>query len=307
MKRGSLRFGYLMAVVAAAISGFSIYVNSLGVSVVRDATLYTTLKNSVVGLIVLVPLVALAGQRAEFARLTRRQWAWLGGLAVIGGSVPYVMFFEGLRQTTAVTGSVLNHLQFAVVAALALVFLRERLAAPIWAALVALLVVSFVGVNLNAFRWGSGALLVAGSTVLFGAGFVIAKHLLRELSTHAVMTAKMSLGSVVLIGYSAVTGHLAAVSHLSAFQWRWVLLTGLILFAFTASILIAIKHAPVTSVLAIGTASPLITLALQTTGGKASKLVGAPAFALAVTVAAALLILVWGVWEGRRERGRAVA
>lgn len=297
------RLGYGMAAVAATISGISIYVNSLGVgSVIKDATLYTTLKNSVVGLIVLLPLAFLAGQRAEFARLNRRQWAWLGALAVIGGSVPYVLFFEGLRLTTAVTGSVLNHLQFAIVALLALMFLRERVSAPIWAALVALLAASFIGVNLNAFRWGSGALMILASTVLFAAGFVIAKYLLRDISTQAVMTAKMALGSAVLIGYAGISGHLAAVSHLTAFQWQWVLLTGIILFAFTATILVAIKHAPVTSVLAIGTASPLITLALQAGGGHAPRLAGAPAASLAITVTGALLILVWGGWrEGRRE------
>jgi drug/metabolite transporter (DMT)-like permease len=296
------RLGYGMAAMAAVISGFSIYINSLGVgAVIKDATLYTTLKNSVVGVIVLLPLLFLASQRDEYRKLSARQWIWLAALALIGGSIPYVLFFEGLRLTTAVTGSLINHMQFAVVAPLAVVFLRERLAAPIWGAVAALVVVSFVGVNLHAFRWGQGALMVLASTVLFGAGFVIAKHLLRDLSTQAVMTAKMALGSVVLLAYSGFTGHLAAVSHLSSFQWRWVVLTGIILFAFTAAILIAIKHAPVTAVLAIGTASPLITLALQTAAGKAPKLTGLPALSLAVTLAAAVVIAVWGAWMQPRR------
>ena len=300
--RINARLGYSMAVVAAVISGFSIYVNSLGVAgVIKDATLYTTLKNSVVGVIVLVPLLFLARQRAEFTRLPRSQWAWLVALAVVGGSVPYVLFFEGLRLATATTGALINHLQFAVVAVLAAVFLRERLAAPVLAAVAVLVGVSFIGVSLNAVTFGRGAALVLASTVLFASGFVIAKHLLGGMSTQAVMTAKMTGGSVMLIAYSGVTGHLRPIAHLTSAQWEWAVLTGIILFAFTAAILLAIKHAPVTAVLSIGTASPLITLALQASGGHAPRLAGAPALSLALTVVAAAGIAFWGVATAARR------
>lgn len=296
------RLGYGMAAVAAAISGFSIYVNSLGVgTVIKDATLYTTLKNSVVGLIVLLPLLFLARQRADFARLSRRQWTWLAALAVIGGSVPYVLFFEGLRLTTATTGSLINHLQFAVVAVLAVVFLRERLARPVWAAVAVLFAASFIGINLNVVRFGQGAALVLASTLLFAAGFVIAKHVLRELSTQAVITAKMAGGSIILIVYSGLTGHLSPVVHLTSVQWEWAVMTGIILLAFTAAILVAIKHAPVTAVLSIGTASPLITLALQAAGGHAPKMAATPALSVATTVIAALAIAAWGAWAEPRR------
>lgn len=290
------RLGYGMAAVAAAISGFSIYVNSLGVaSVIKDATLYTTLKNGVVGLIVLLAVLFLGRQRAELGRLNRRQWGWLAALALVGGSVAYVLFFEGLRQTTATTGSLVNHLQFAFVALLAVLFLRERLPAVAWVAVAALFAASFIGVNLNAIRFGQGVLLVLASTVLFAGGFVIAKHVLAEVSTPTVMVAKMTGGSLILVAYSAVTGHLRPLGHLNAMQWEWVVLTGLILLAFTAAILVAIRHAPVTSVLAIGTASPLITIALQTANGTSPRMAGAAALSLALTTAAALVIGAAGV------------
>lgn len=296
------RLGYGMAALAAVISGISIWVNSLGVTaVIRDATLYTTLKNAVVAVIVLVTLLFVGRQRAELSRLRPRQAAWLAALAVVGGAVPYVLFFEGLRLTTATTGSLLNHLQFAAVAVLALVFLRERLAAPAWLAVGVLLVASFIGVNLHAVQFGRGALLVLASTILFAAGFTIAKHLLKDLSTQTVMTAKMAGGSVLLLLYSAFTGHLRPVSHLSAAQWEWVLMTGILLAAFTAAILLAIKHAPVTAVLAIGTAAPLITLALQSAAGRTPRMAAGAVLSLALTAAAALVVAAVGAWpQGRR-------
>lgn len=303
--RTNARLGYGMAVAAAAISGLSIYVNSLGVgSVIKDATLYTTLKNAVVGVIVLIPLVFLASERRQFARLSARQWLWLVALAVVGGSVAYVLFFEGLRLTTASTGSLINHLQFAFVALLAIAFLRERMPALAWAGVALLVLASFLGVRFDAMRFGEGALLVLASTVMFAGGFVIAKHLLNGLSVQAVMAAKMTGGAIILAAYAALTGHLRPLSHLSIVQWEWVVLTGIILFAFTATILLAIRHAPVTAVLAIGAAAPLITLALQSAGGRAPAVSGAAALSLALTAAAALVIAIGGTWSRSR---RAVA
>jgi drug/metabolite transporter (DMT)-like permease len=80
------RFGYGMAVLAAAVSGFAVFYNSVGVQLFRDATLYTTLKNAVVGVLVLAPVALLPGVRGELSQLSTRQWFWLGALAFIGGS-----------------------------------------------------------------------------------------------------------------------------------------------------------------------------------------------------------------------------
>src|SRR5689334_710664 len=48
------KLGYVFAVAAACISGVSIFVNSLGVRAFADPVVYTTLKDGLVGLILLV-------------------------------------------------------------------------------------------------------------------------------------------------------------------------------------------------------------------------------------------------------------
>lgn len=297
------RFRYGMAVLAAAVSGFAVFYNSFGVQLFRDATLYTTLKNSVVGVLVLAPVALLAGVRGELSRFNRRQWFWLGVLAFIGGSVPYVLFFEGLRQTTAATGAVLNHLQFAVVALLAVPLLRERVTRAMWLGLAALLVGAVLGTDVGILRWNRGAALILASTVLFGAGFVLAKHLLRGLSVSTVMAAKMTAGSAALVAYSGITGRLGAIAHLTGLQWRFVLVSGLILLAFTATTLVAIKHAQVTSVIAIGMAAPAITLLLQEAAGRAARVAPADMAGLALTLLAVAGVIV----AGTRMEGRAPA
>jgi len=52
-------------------------VNSLGVKMFADSTLYTALKNAVVGIALLVPLAVSGEKRARYARLTPPQWLLL--------------------------------------------------------------------------------------------------------------------------------------------------------------------------------------------------------------------------------------
>lgn len=299
--RANPRIGYLFAVLNAIISGFAIYINSLGVKMFSDSTLYTTLKNAVVGVALLIPFVLFTRQRAEIRRLSRRQWGWLVLLAIIGGSVPYALFFRGLQLATPVTSSLLNHAQFLIVAMLALVFLGERVGPWVWGALAVLLVGVSFGTNLGAVRWNEGALLVALSTVFFAAGFVLAKHLLAGLSTTTVMAAKMSLGSLFLFAYVGATGHLGAITSLSMTQWLYALATGLILLAFTITAFIALRHATATAATAIPAAAPIITAALVALGTGHIKLAPADGIGLGLMLIAVVAIVCLGL---RRERQR---
>jgi len=292
------RLGYLFAGLNAIVSGFAIYINSFGVKLFSDSTLYTTLKNAVVGVALLLPLLLFARHRAELRRLNPRQWGLLVLLAVVGGSVPYALFFRGLQLSTAVTSSLLNHTQFLLVAVLAVLLLSERVGIVMWAALAVLLVGTSLGLQVNQVRWNEGALLVAASTVLFAAGVVLAKYLLRELSTVTVMSAKMTLGSLFLVGYVATTGHLGAVTSLSAVQWEYALGTGLILLAFTVTAFLALRHAPATVATAIPAAAPLITTALVLYAPFQTKLAPSDGIALLLMLAAVVAIFLLGRRQG---------
>jgi drug/metabolite transporter (DMT)-like permease len=277
------------------ISGVSVYVNSLGVKTFSDPVLYTALKDGVVGVVLLFPLIVSGGWRAEYRKLSPRTWAWMIALALTGGSIPFALFFSGLQLTTAATGAVLNHFQFVLVAIFAVVFLKERIRPALWAGFVVLFLGTMLGTNLGALKWNEGALLVLASTVLFAIDFVIAKHLLRGLSTLMVMTARMSLGTAMLFVYLAWIGHLGLVTHLRTAQVQFVLVTGLILLAFVVCTFTAIRHASVSAVLAIGAASPIITTLLQVGSTGRIELAPADALGLAVLVVSVVAILVVGI------------
>jgi len=299
--RRNVYFGYGFAILAAVISGVSVYVNSLGVKTFSDPVLYTALKDGVVGIILFVPLMVSPGWRAEYRRVDARTWAWMIALALTGGSIPFALFFSGLKLTTAATGAVLNHFQFVLVAIFAVIFLKERIRPALWAGFAVLLVGTMLGTNLGALKWNEGAVLILASTVLFAIDFVIAKHLLKGLSTLMVMTARMSLGTAMLFVYLAAIGHLGQVAHLTAPQMQFVLVTGLILLAFVVCTFTAIRHASVSAVLAIGAASPIITTLLQVGAGGKIKLAPADTVGLVVLAVSVIAILVIGIRQDSRQ------
>jgi hypothetical protein len=79
--------------------------------------------------------------------------------------------------------------------------------------------------------------------------------------------------------------------------------SGLILLAFTATTLVAIKHAQVTSVIAIGMAAPAITLLLQEAAGRVVRVAPADVAGLVLTLLAVAVVIV----AGTRMEGRAPA
>ena len=256
------RRGYVLAVVNMLISGAAIFVNSLGVKMFADSTLYTALKNCLVGVVLLAAFAFSPGSRSRLAATTRPQALLLVLVALIGGSVPYALYFRGLQLSTPVTASLIDHTQFLLVAIFAGLFLGERLGIGVWAALGVLLAGLTLGIGAGVVSFDAGALLVTAATVLFAADFVVMKHLLGSVPPLTVMAFKMGLGSALLLAYAAASGSLGTVAGLTLLQWGFLLATGLILLAFTATSVLGLRHASATSVTAVSAGSPIVTTAL---------------------------------------------
>ncbi len=259
------RVGYTFAVLNAIISGFAIYINSIGVKLFHSSTLYTTLKNSVVGLALLIPFFFIQRNREQLRRLTRKQWMLLGLIALTGGSISYALSFRGMQIATPVTSALVDHTQFLMVGLLAALFLRERFGPAVWLALGVLFVGLTLGIQVNQVRIDAGLPYLVGGTLLTALDFVIIKYALRDVATWTVMLFKMTVGAVILVALTASTGAFAEVRTLSMTQWGFVVVTGLILLAFTITAIMGLRHASATGVTAISAASPIITTLLVVT------------------------------------------
>jgi drug/metabolite transporter (DMT)-like permease len=296
------RWGVGLAVVAALISGVSIFINGFAVKQLPDPAVYTTLKNGVAALLLLGVAVAVV-PRAEVRALDRRSWGGMILVGIIGGSIPFVLFFSGLAAASAPTAAFIQKTLFVWVALLAVPLLGERLGwFPIAAMGILLagliLVAPPVGVV-----WGPGETMIAAATLFWAIEVIIARRLLvRGVPSPVLGAARLGIGLVVLVGYLAVSGRLDIVAALSVTQWLWGLGTGLLLAAYVGTWFAALRRAPasiVASVLVLGAPITAVIQALANGALPAPPILAGQA---AITMAVAVVVVL-AVKASRREAG----
>jgi drug/metabolite transporter (DMT)-like permease len=285
----TLRWGILLALGTALISGVSIFVNGFAVKQLPDPAVYTTLKNGVAA-ILLVILAAATIRPAEVRAVSRRSWGWLVVIGIVGGSLPFLLFFTGLAQASAPSAAFVQKTLFIWVALLAVPLLGERLGLAQLAALAVLLVGQALILTPSGISWGSGETLIAAATLLWAVETILARRVLRTVPAAVVGASRLSFGLVVLVGYLALTGKLGAVVALSGEQWRWVLITGMLLFGYVGTWFAALKRAPASLVTAILVVGAPVTAALQALATGAVPAVPALSGQVLILAAAAVLV-----------------
>jgi drug/metabolite transporter (DMT)-like permease len=257
--------GIALAFVTACISGVSIWVNSHAVTRFGDATVYTTAKNAVAGLLLLT--IALAPTRSvRMPVRARRHAAGLVAIAVIGGSVPFVLFFEGLARAQATQASFIQKTLVVWVALLAVPLLRERLG-PAHVAAVAFVLAgqaALVG-DAGTITFGLGEAMILAATLLWAVEVVLVKRLLAGIDVRTLTVARMGLGTVFLLGWAAATGRMDDLARLGGHQWAWVLLTGVLLCGYVATWYAALARAQAVDVTAVLVFGAVVTAVLART------------------------------------------
>ena len=264
--------GVMLAIATALISGFAVFINGYGVRAwvgegVANPTTYTTFKN-VIAAFVLVSFGLIATRRHSSNRLTRpasmKQWIGLGAVAVVGGSVAFALFFEGLARASTVQAAFLHKTLLIWVGILAVGFLHEKIRPMHIAAVVLLVWGQFVLVGgLNEFSLGIGEAMIFGATLLWSVEIIIAKRLLSSLSSTTVGVARMSGGAVLLVLWGWLSGGFAAMGVLGLTQIGWVMATGIVLAAYVGTWYAALARAPALDVTAVLVGGAVFTAVLR--------------------------------------------
>ena len=288
--RGTQR-GALLALGTAAISGLAVYLNAFGVKLVPDAAVYTTAKNGVAA-IILVALALAIGAGREARTLDTRRKAGLVAIAIIGGSVPFVLFFSGLAVATAPTAAFIHKTLFIWVALMAVPFLGERLGLLPIAALGILLGGQALIAPPTGMGWGAGETMIAAATILWSIEIIVAKRLLVDVSPQLLGAARMGLGLVFLLGYLALSGKLGGLAAISAEAWLWILVTGGLLAGYVATWFGALRLAPATTVTSILVVAAVVTGVLTAVSKGAAPDPRVVVGYLLVIAGAALIVLI---------------
>jgi drug/metabolite transporter (DMT)-like permease len=280
------RTGILLAAATAVISGFAVFVNGYGVrawSPIADSATYTTLKNGAAALILIVAGTLAARRGAirapERAALSRHKFG-LMAVAVIGGSVPFLLFFEGLSRATSSDAAFIHKTLVIWVTLLAVTLLKEKIGPLHIAAIVVLMwgqaALSGGGGGLTL---GSGELMILAATLLWSIETVLAKRVLADVAPIGVGVARMAGGSVILVIYVLLFSDLSGLGGLTGAHLSWILVTGLTLAAYVATWFAALARAGAVDVTAVLVGGALIT-ALLDTGIRREALPSTPGLAL---------------------------
>ena len=282
-------WGIALAVGAALISGLAIYLNAFAVKQVPDAAVYTTLKNGVAAAL-LCGLVLARGGVSDIRRIERRHWPAVLAVAVVGGSVPFVLFFTGLAAASAPSAAFIQKTLFIWVAFLAVPFLGETLGLATVAGLGLLLAGQALVLPPAGIVWGTGETLILAATLLWAVETILVRRLLVTVPSGTMAALRLGLGAIILAGYLAMSGKVGLVTGLSLPQWGWILLTGGILAGYVATWFGALQRAPASVVTGVLTLGIVVTGALTAASKGAAPSGPVVAGFLLIVLASAILV-----------------
>jgi drug/metabolite transporter (DMT)-like permease len=228
--------GLLLVLATAVISGASTFLNAYAVQG-TNSDAFVTVRN--VAVAVMIAPVALYFARRSPVRLDRTDLAWLVVIGLVGGAIPFLLFFHGLELATAAggaaTASFVYRTLFLMATVLAVVVLGERFRWRVVAGAALLLAGNVLLLSLISPLWTPGTSFVAVATVLWAVEYTLSKRLLRRVPSTTVGLGRMGFGALFLLAYLALTNQYGSVAALSASQWGWVGISAALLAAFVLS------------------------------------------------------------------------
>lgn len=282
----STRSGLMLALTAAVISGFAVYLNGFAVKAAPGPVAFTTAKNLVAAMIIGTILLG-SSARAQSGQTLRglqpRQWFAVAYVGVISGGVAFALFFSGLFLAASTEAAFLQKSLVIWVAMLAVPLLHERLGVPALAAVGALLLgqILLLAANPNGgTATAAGLAMVLAATWLWSGEIVLVRGQLTSLPAPLLAAIRMGGGSIVLLGFLTISGNLGQLGQV---PWGWALLTGVILSGYVLTWFGALRRAPAIDVTAVLVLGAFIT-----------ALLALPAAATTNTLQVAGLVLILG-------------
>ena len=281
--------GLALAAGTAAISGVAVFVNGLVVASFPDPVALAGVRNGFVGL-ALIAMLGLPSLVREVAALEVRQRLSLVCLGVVGGGIPFILFFSGLAATGGPGAAIIHKTMFLWVALLAIPLLGERIGALQIGALGLLAVGVFLAGPAPSLAVGPAAALILAATWMWAAEVLVARRVLRSVSVRLSAASRMTIGSAVILGWLALTGRIGSVAAFGMEQWLLVGATGVLLLGYVVTWYGALRRAPATSVSAVLVGGVVVTAALAAL--RSGTLPAAPVVG-GITVIALGVIGVW--------------
>ncbi len=240
-KQNNLAKGVFFALITSVVSGIAIFYSKFSITKI-DPLVLTTSRNLYVGVAFLL-LIIFTNKISELQKINRKNLFQLILIGLIGGGIPFYLFFSGLQLIGAQTGNLIHKTLFIWVTLLGMIFLKEKLD-PIY--LISYILV-FVGTFFFApfkFIFGRGEMFVLSATLLWAVENIIAKKVLKNVSSNLVGLFRMGIGSMILLGLTVLNGKQNLLLSLNQTQLTTIVIGATILCFYVFFWYRALKYAP---------------------------------------------------------------
>ncbi|HYM40282.1 MAG TPA: EamA family transporter [Thermoplasmata archaeon] len=232
----ALRPGIALVLVTVLVSGISNFVNFKAVQG-TDVDAWIAVRNAAVAGM-LVPIAVLLS-RGTRLRLRRTDWLRLAAIGLVGGAVPFLLYFHGFQLAAgeggAATASLGYRSLFLVATVLGVLVLREKVPRRFAVAAGLLLGGNVLLLSLTGPVWTDGTAYVLLATVLWAAEYTLSKSALKSLPSGTVALGRMGFGAVFLVAYLGITGQASSIAGFGSADWMNLAVSALLLFAFVTT------------------------------------------------------------------------
>jgi drug/metabolite transporter (DMT)-like permease len=256
--------GIKLAILTAVVSGIANFANKFAVDAIKPPLIFTSTRNSFVGLVIL-GLIILSGKWKGIFKLSRKETVQLLAISIIGGAIPFYLYFTGLSMIPAINASMIHKTLVFWVTIMAIPLLKEKFSATKITAVFLLFNANFLIGGFTRPQFSTGELMVLAATTFWAIETVIAKFLLKTIDPDLLVTARMGLGSLILLAATRIVypNHFNSILNLNPSQWVWMSLSVITLLLYTTSWYRALKFAQATTVTAVLVSATLITNSLS--------------------------------------------
>lgn len=250
-----IKKGVLLAFLTATISGIAIFYSKIAIAKIPPLIL-TTSRNFYVGLIFFLYFI-LTKKINQLKTLKRDQSVLLLLIGLIGGALPFYLFFTGLAMINPQTANLIHKTLFIWVTFLAVIFLKEKLSLGYLIGFILIFISQFL-IGKPSFSFGKGEFFVLLATWLWAIENIIAKKVLKKVESEIVGLFRMGIGSIILLSAIFISGQQKQLFSLNQSQLLTIFIGGTILFFYVFSWYKALKYAPVSLVTLILTFSTVV-------------------------------------------------
>ena len=252
--------GVILVLLTALISAVSIFINSYAVKGF-DSSVFTFSKNIIVA-IFLFSIIFVLGKFSEIKELTKKQVGKLALIGLIGGSIPFLLFFKGLQMDSGTTSVFIQKSMIIFVFVFAFIFLKEKMSKMIILGVSIVLIGTYL-IAKPSIYFSYGNILVLIAVLFWAIEQIISKHALKELSANIVAFGRMFFGSFFILIFLFFTNKASLIFSMTNSQYLWILLTSIFLLGYVLTYYNGLKEIKVTTAVSILTLGMPITILLN--------------------------------------------